>query len=149
MESQERCLFNQTPPTQGHQACLVPQLSSKCSIISLLLLLDVFLYFLLDFYFQSINVLTSIYMNFLFLVAQMVMNLPAMQERGVWSLGWEDPLEEGMATHSNILAWRIPWTEESGRLQSNRLQRVRHYWASHTTLCNDSSSYCVSSLSSN
>ena len=59
MESQEGCLFNQTPPTQGHQACLVPQLSFKCSIISLLLLLGVFLYFLLDFYFQSINVLTS------------------------------------------------------------------------------------------
>ena len=44
-------------------------------------------------------------------VAQMVKNLPAMQETRVWSLGWEDPLGEGMATHSSILAWRIPWTE--------------------------------------
>ena len=52
------------------------------------------------------------------LVAQMVKNLPAMQETRVWSLGWEDPLEKGMATHSSILAWRIPWTEEAGRLQS-------------------------------
>ena len=50
------------------------------------------------------------------LVAQMVKNLPSMQETWVWSLGWEDPLEEGMATHSIILAWRIPWTEEPGRL---------------------------------
>ena len=50
------------------------------------------------------------------LVAQMVKNLPSMQETWVWSLGWEDPLEEGMATHSIILAWRTPWTEEPGRL---------------------------------
>ena len=53
-----------------------------------------------------------------FLVAQMVKNLPAMQEIQIRSLGWKDPLEKGMATHSNILAWRIPWTEEPGRLQS-------------------------------
>ena len=46
------------------------------------------------------------------LVAQMVKNLPAMQETRVWSLGWEDPLEKGMATHSSILAWGIPYTEE-------------------------------------
>ena len=52
------------------------------------------------------------------LVAQMVKNLPAMQETWVQSLGWEDPLEKGMATHSSSLAWRIPWTEESGGLQS-------------------------------
>ena len=50
------------------------------------------------------------------LVAQMVKNLPAMQEIWVQSLGWEDPLEEDMATHSCILAWRIPWTEEPGGL---------------------------------
>ena len=50
------------------------------------------------------------------LVAQIVKNLPAMWETWVRSLGWEVPLEEGMATHSSILAWRIPWTEESGRL---------------------------------
>ena len=50
-------------------------------------------------------------------MAQMVKNLPAMQNTRVWSLGWEDPLEKGMATHSSILAWRIPWTEEPGGLQ--------------------------------
>ena len=50
------------------------------------------------------------------LVAQMVKNLPAMWETQVLSLHWKDPLEEGMATPSNILAWRIPWTEEPGRL---------------------------------
>ena len=52
------------------------------------------------------------------LVAQTVKNLPAMQELWVQSLSWDDPLEKGMATHSNILAWRFPWTEEPGRLQS-------------------------------
>ena len=51
------------------------------------------------------------------LMAQMVENLPAVQETWVQCLVWEDPLEEGMATRSSILAWRIPWTEESGRLQ--------------------------------
>ena len=50
------------------------------------------------------------------LVAQTVKNPPAVQETWVRSLGWEDPLEEGMATHSNILAWRIPWTEQPGGL---------------------------------
>ena len=47
-----------------------------------------------------------------------VKNLPAMQETWVWSLGWENPLEKEMATHSNILAWETPWTEDPGRLQS-------------------------------
>ena len=60
------------------------------------------------------------------LVAQMVKNLPAMWETWDLSLGWEDPLEEGMATHSSILAWRIPWTGEPGGLQSMGLQRVGH-----------------------
>ena len=55
-------------------------------------------------------------------MAQMVKNLPAMQETGVQSQGQEDLLEKGMATHSSILAWRIPWTEELGRLQSMGLQ---------------------------
>ena len=59
-------------------------------------------------------------------MAQMVQNLPAMWETWVQSLGQEDPLEKGMATHSSILAWRIPWTEEAGRLQSRGSQRVRH-----------------------
>ena len=56
----------------------------------------------------------------------MVKNLPAVLETPVQSLGLEDPLEEGMATHSSILAWRIPWTEEPGGLQSMGWQRVRH-----------------------
>ena len=49
-------------------------------------------------------------------MAQMVKNLPAMQETQVWSLGWEDPLEKGIATHSSILAWKNSWTEEPGGL---------------------------------
>ena len=57
------------------------------------------------------------------LVVQMVKNLPAVWETQVPSLGWENPLEEGMATHSSILAWRIPWTEELGGLQSTGSQR--------------------------
>ena len=59
----------------------------------------------------------------------MVKNLPAVmetQETWVQSLGWKDLLEEGMSTHSSILAWRTPWTEELGGLQSMELQRVRH-----------------------
>ena len=60
------------------------------------------------------------------LVAQVVKNLPAMWETWVRSLGWEDPLEMEMTTHSNMLAWRIPWTEEPGGLQSMGLQRVGH-----------------------
>ena len=59
------------------------------------------------------------------MVAQLVKNLPAMQENLVRFLGWEEPLEKEMATHSSILAWKIPWTEEPGGLQSMRLQRVR------------------------
>ena len=51
------------------------------------------------------------------LVAQMVKSLPAVQETGIQSLGWEDPLEKEMATHSSILAWKIPWTEKPGGLQ--------------------------------
>ena len=57
------------------------------------------------------------------LVAQMIKNLPAVQETQVRSLGGEDPLEKGMATHSSILAWRIPWTEELDGLLSMRSQR--------------------------
>ena len=56
----------------------------------------------------------------------MVKCLPTMQETWVQSLGWEDPLEKEMATHSSTLAWRIPWMEEPGRLQSMGLQRVGH-----------------------
>ena len=60
------------------------------------------------------------------LVAQMVKRLPAMWETQVRSLGWEDPLEMEMATHSSTLAWKIPWAEEPGRLQSMGSQRVGH-----------------------
>ena len=60
------------------------------------------------------------------LVAQMVKNLPTMQETGVRSLDREDPLEKEMATHSSILAWSFPWTEEPGELQSTGLQRAGH-----------------------
>jgi len=73
-----------------------------------------------------------------FPVAQMVKNQPAMQETWVLqetqvrSLGQEDPLEKGMATHSSILAWRIPWIEEPGGVQSMGLQRVGYNWASNT-----------------
>ena len=59
-------------------------------------------------------------------VAQTVKSPPAMQETWVQSLGREDPLEKGMTTHSSILAWRIPWTEEPGEIQSLASQRVRH-----------------------
>ena len=62
----------------------------------------------------------------LHLVAQIVKNLPAMQETWVQSLGGEDPLEKEMATHSNILAWKIPWMEEPSRLHSTGSQRVGH-----------------------
>ena len=63
------------------------------------------------------------------LVAQMVKNLFAMQETRVQSLGQEDPLEKEMATHSSILAWETPWTEEPGGLQTMGSQKVWHSWA--------------------
>ena len=66
------------------------------------------------------------------LVAQTVKNLPSVQKTWLWSLGWEDLLENGMATHSSILAWRIIWTEEPGLLQSVGSQRVRHHWGNLT-----------------
>ena len=59
-------------------------------------------------------------------MAQTIKNLPAVQETQVRSLGQEDPLEKGMTTHSSILPWRIPWTEEPGGLQSMGSQRVGH-----------------------
>ena len=64
-------------------------------------------------------------------VAQMVKNLPTMLETWIWSLDQEDPLEKGLASHSSILAWRIPWTEEPGGLQSMGLQKVKSDWASN------------------
>ena len=78
-------------------------------------------------YFTSLNYLTlsKIYFG-ASLVAQAVKRLPAMQETWARSLGQEDPLEKEMATHSSIPAWRIPWTEEPGRLQSVGSQKVGH-----------------------
>ena len=66
------------------------------------------------------------------LVAQTLKNLPAMWETEVWSLGREDPLKKGLGTQSSILAWKIPWTEEPGELQSVGLQSIRHDWATNT-----------------
>ena len=73
------------------------------------------------------------------LVAQMVKHMPAMQETCVQFLGWEDPLEKEMATHSSTLAWKIPWTEEPGRLQSMGSQSVRHDWVTSLSLSPSSS----------
>ena len=67
------------------------------------------------------------------LVTQMVKHLPAMQETWVQSLGREDPLEKEMATHYSTIAWKIPWTEEPGRLQFMGLQRTGHDWATSLT----------------
>ena len=87
----------------------------------------------LDSIFKSrdITLLTKVHlvksMVFLiFLVAQTVKNLPATQETWVQFLDWEDPLEKGMAIHSSVLAWRIPWMEKPGGLHSMGSQRVRH-----------------------
>ena len=71
------------------------------------------------------------YIEWASLVVQTVKNLPAIQETQVWSLGQEDPLEKGIATHSSILAWSVPWTEDPGG--STGSQRVRHSWVTNTT----------------
>ena len=80
---------------------------------------------LLIFRFLNISVLWYSFLVWASLVAQTVKNLPSMWEIRVRSLGWEDPLEKGKATHSSILAWRIPWTEEPRGLQSMGSQKVR------------------------
>ena len=80
------------------------------------------------------------------LVAQRVKHLPAMQETCVRSLGQEDPLEKEMVTHSSILAWKIPWTGELGKLQCMRSQRVRHNWATSLSLF---TFLCILATSSN
>ena len=89
-----------------------------------------------DFGVLIINVITSncLCLAWTSLVAQAVKNPPAMRETQVWTLGQENTLEKGMATHSSILSQKIPWTEEPGGLQSMRLQRVRHNWQTNTTL---------------
>ena len=84
--------------------------------------------------------LQATFVKFLFqLVVQMVKRLPAIQENQIRSPGWEDLLEKEMATHSSIPAWRIPGTEDPGRLQSMGSQRVGHDWATSlhfTSICN-------------
>ena len=71
-------------------------------------------------------------------------HLPAMQETRVQSLGWEDPLEKEMATHSSTLAWKIPWSEEPHRLQSMGSQRVQHDWAmTHVCSCHKAFLNCT------
>ena len=79
-------------------------------------------------------------------MAQRVKRLPAMQETWVRTLGQEDPLEKAMAPHSSTLAWKIPWTEEPGRLQTMASQRVGHDWATslHVTSCNSAFSTVLS-----
>ena len=74
-------------------------------------------------------------------MVQVVKNLPAMWEIQVQALCWGDPLEKGMSTHSSILAWRIPWTEEPGGLESMGLQRVEHKGATNTFLCSNPPTY--------
>ena len=69
-----------------------------------------------------------------FLVAQRLKHLPAMRETWVRSLGWEDPLEKEMATHSSVLAWKIPWMEEPGRLPSMGSLRIGHNWETSLSL---------------
>ena len=80
------------------------------------------------------------------LVAQRLKRLPPMRETRVRSLGREDPLEKEMLTHSSILAWRIPWMEKPGRLQSTGSQRVGHYWATSPSPSNDNLLYCLQSF---
>ena len=82
------------------------------------------------FIYRFLNIYLFIYV--FWLVAKMAKNPPAMWETWVRCLGQEDPLEKGMVTHSSILAWRITWTEEPGRLQSIGLQRVEHDWMNNT-----------------
>ena len=107
--------YNQSAKFESSKICQHTPLSQK--------------YFLIAF--TDIAILNMVHILALqiikdFPVAQRVKNLPAMQETRVQSLGQEDPLEKGMAIHSSILAWRIPWTEVPGRLQPVGLQRVGH-----------------------
>ena len=77
---------------------------------------------------------------------QMVKKLPAMHETQVQSLGWVGALEKGMAIHSSILAWRIPWTEEPNGLQSMEPQRIRHNWVTNIKLETNIASFCSSTI---
>ena len=83
-----------------------------------------------------------------FLMAQTIKRLPAMRETQAWSLGWEDPLEKEMAINSRTIPWKIPWTEEPGRLQSMGSQRVGHDWVTslYTSWCLHLKGKSISSL---
>ena len=96
--------------------------------------LDHHLFILIHSFIQQIFIEHLLYFG-ASLVAQRVKRLPAMWETRVWSLGWEDLLEKEMATYSSTLAWKIPWTEEPGRLESMGLQRVGHDWATSQEKC--------------
>ena len=92
-------------------------------------------------YYQFEYVWSYVYVQYIYiwiclsLVAQMLKSPPMMQESQVWSLSQKDPLEEGMATDSSILAWRIQWTEEPGGLLSTGSQRVGHNWSDWACMC--------------
>ena len=89
-----------------------------------------FFFFHVNWYFvYNLNIVGD------FQVVLVVKNLPAIQETRVQSLGQQDPLDKGMVTHSSILTWKIPWTEEPGRLQSIGSRRVGHNWATNTVTC--------------
>ena len=112
-----------------HLPIFIPNFIFSCLVSCLSYFFPVYKYF--NFYTVhcnclSVNINTSLWAP---LAALMLKNLPAMQETEiwVWFLGWEDPLEKGMAAHSSILAWRIPWTEELAG--SMGLQRVGHDWS--------------------
>ena len=83
------------------------------------------------------------------LLTRTVKHLPAIRETWVWSLGWEDPLEKEMAPHSSTLAWRIPWTEEPGGLQSTESQRVGHNWGTSLSLGVSDEGYSLSNADLN
>ena len=80
-------------------------------------------------------------------VVKGIKNTYAMQETGVWSLGWKNLPEKGMATHSTILAWRIPWIVEPGELQSVGMQRIGHNWVTNTTLTGDTETIVLKQVS--
>ena len=92
------------------------------------------LFCILSFVFMCQYLYLRLHVDRFHLVVQTVKNLPEMQETCVQSLGWEDPLEKERTTHSSILAWRIPWTEEPGRLQSLGWQRGEHDWVTNMVL---------------
>ena len=98
------------------------------------IVLDTFTFHIVRIYYHVQKLAYNIFLEGASLVAQLVKNPPEMWETWVCSLDWDDPLEEGMATHSSILAWRIPWAEESGGLQSMESHRVGHDWVTkHST----------------